>query len=456
MLKKITTLSMALLFPVIASAYTPKKEALLVGVSHYQNGDRLPGIRNDINQMRELLESRGFHVTVLFNKQATLSNVVNQLQTYRKLSSNDSFVFYDSSHGTQVPDENGDEKDGLDEAYVLYDANFNISNEHGLLIDDQLDTLLSKIDAKKVIISDTCHSGTIYKSFTRNAKTKSVKASSNFKYIHKDRVTGPISKVTNMVGFGAAADNEKSVATSYGSLFTEAFSDVWRTEPNITFKGMQKATRTHIKDICNNDQDLVAYRPTLYSTNPSYITQPMNEFLNINIKINPKPETKLVENYLDQLMQRGNVGTLALNAKTFYNKGERIVFNIDTLQQQGHLYILTVKESENEINVLYPNPYYQNRREQWRGVFNFPNAGTPFVFKASNHGRRLERTVVYTILSLSIIPELEVSRVGAKKFQSIFKNSNGQSHLKNAFKDILIKRKHNKISIAKHTFSVGV
>jgi len=96
------------------------------------------------------------------------------------------------------------------------------------------------------------------------------------------------------------------------------------------------------------------------------------------------------------------------------------------------------------------------KREQWRGVFNFPNAGTPFVFKASNHGRKLERTVVYTILSQSIIPELEVSRVGAKKFQSIFKNSNGQSHLKNAFKDILIKRKHNKISIAKHTFSVGV
>jgi len=447
---------MALLFPLIASAYSPQKEALLVGVSHYQNGDRLPGIEQDIKQMKRLLERRGFHVTVLFNQTATLSNVVSKLKSYRRLSSNDSFLFYDSTHGTQVPDKNGDEKDGWDEAYVLYDANRNISNEQGLLIDDQVESLLSKIPAKKVMVSDTCHSGTIYKSFSRNAKTKSVKIASNFRYINKERATEDFPRAKNLVVFGASEDDQKSVATSYGSLFTEAFSDAWSTKPNITFREMQRATYSHIQDICNNSSDLTTYTPTLYATNRSFINQPINEFLQINIGVNPQPETKLVEHYLDGLMHQGAVGSLGLNAKSFYNRDEPIVFHIDTHQKQGHLYILTVKESENEINVLYPNHYYQNRNEEWRGAFSFPNRKTPFVFKASNQSRNLERTVVYTILSQTIIPELEVSRVGREAFQSIFKNFNGQSHLKNAFKDILIKREANNISIAKHIFSVGV
>lgn len=454
MIKKLTTLSMALLFPLIASAYAPKKEALLVGVAKYQNGDTLPGIELDINQMKKLLKSRGFHVRVLFNQHATLANVKNALNSYRNLSSNDSFFFYASSHGTQIEDVNGDEKDGLDEAYVLYDVNENISNEHGLLIDDHLDNMLAVIPAKKVMVSDACHSGTMYKSFIRNAKTKSVKIASNFKFVNKDVVRGKIQKPQNLVVFGASSDNQKSVATSSGSLFTDAFYDAWKSNPNITFKNMQRATKSHIKDMCDTDRDLIAYTPTLYSTNRHFLNESMNDFLQVNIKINAKQY--LVEEYLDELMTSGQVGQLHLNSKDFYNKDELINFNINTLGKQGHLYILTSKEHENEISVLYPNPYYQNANEQWRGQFSFPSASKPFAFKANNNTKGLERTVVYTILSQRIIPELEVSRVGYNKFQSIFKDFNGQSNLKNAFKDILIQRKANQISIAKKVFSVGI
>jgi len=457
MIKKLTTLSMALLFPVMASAYTPHKEALLVGISQYKGGESLPGIGRDINQMKELLESRGFHVKILFNEQATLSNVVNSLNSYRHLSSNDTFLFYDSTHGTQVPDLNGDEADNLDEAFVLYDAynsSNNISDNSGLLIDDQMDRILASIPAKKVMIADACHSGTIYKSFSRNAKTKSVKVSSKFKFVNKEMVLGKISKPKNLVTFSAARDNEKSIATSSGSLFTEAIYDAWSDNPNISFKEMKVATTQHIKDICQNSRDMVAYSPNLYSTNRRFVNEPINDFLQVNIRISPKKY--LVEEYLDGLITQGRVGNLGLNSKDFYNKGEPINFNINTLGKQGHLYILTSKESENEIDVLYPNPYYQNAKEQWRGKFSFPSASKPFAFKATNNSRNLERTVVYTILSQSIIPELEVSRVGYNKFQSIFKNFNGQSNLKNAFKDIIIKRKQNQISIAKKVFSVGI
>lgn len=442
------------MLPIMANAYTPKKEALLVGVEKYQNGDHLPGIGLDINQMKKLLERRGFHVKVLFNQNATLSNVTNALNSYSKLSSNDSFVFYDSSHGTQIADVNGDEPDGLDEAYVLYDANENISNEHGLLIDDHLENMLSRIPAKKLMITDACHSGTMYKSFSRKTKTKSRKVASNFKYINKDRVSGEIQKPENLVVLSASKDNEKSIATSSGSLFTEAVYDTWSDNPNISFKDLQQATTLHIKDICRHDHNMVAHTPTLYTTNRAYINEPMSDFLQVNITVHP--QKYLVEEYLDTLMTQGAVETLGLDSKNYYNNGDHIVFDIDAQGKQGHLYILTVKESENEISVLYPNPHYQNSSEQWRGRFSFPNAQTPFAFQADNKTNGLERTVVYTILSQSTIPELEVSRVGYNKFQSIFKDFKGQSSLKNAFKDILIKRKENQISIAKKVFSVGI
>jgi len=454
MLKKLTTLSMALLFPVIASAYTPKKEALLVGIDHYKSGETLPGIRLDINQMKKLLESRGFHVRVLFNRQATLANVTSSLNSYRKLSSNDSFFFYDSSHGTQVPDLNGDESDGLDEAFVLYDVNPNIPTDEGLLIDDNLNNLLAKIPAKKVMVTDACHSGTIYKSFSRYAKTKFMPVAKNFKFVNKERVTGKVVKPKNLVVFGASSDNQLSIATSDGSLFTEAFYDAWSTNPNITFQEMQRATNAHIQDACNHGQDLVAYTPTLYSTNRSFVNQSMDRFLQVNIKINPKKY--LVEEYFDGLMAQGKVEKLNLSAKSFYKNGEHIQLAINTLGQRGHLYILTSKESENELNVLYPNHYYQNKNETWKGDFTFPNAKTPFAFQADNQTRKLERTVVYTILSKSIIPELEVSRVGYNQFQSIFRDFKGQTNLKNAVKDIIIKRKNNQISMDKTVFSVGI
>ena len=67
----------------------------------------------------------------------------------------ESLVIYFTGHGTQVHDHDGDEKDGLDEAFVLMD---------GYVVDDDLKRIIDKNNnAKKlVLISDCCHSGTIF------------------------------------------------------------------------------------------------------------------------------------------------------------------------------------------------------------------------------------------------------------------------------------------------------
>jgi len=451
---------MTLLFPVVASAYTPKKEALLVGVSHYKNGGYgidLPGVEIDIATMKKLLESRGFHVRILKNETATLNGVRRAMSQYTALNRDDVFFYYQSSHGTQIVDVDGTEEDGLDEAYVLYEADFasdGIVDSKGLLIDDELDRMLSRIHAKKMLMTDACHSGTMYKSLNLKARTKSIKRSKNYR---GKAIPIPEVKPTNLVAFGASMDSEKSVDTDTGGLFTQAVYDVWSANPQISFRGMQRETTQHIENMCNriqqSDSTVQAFHPVLYTTNQGYLNQALNRYLKVHIRVNPRHN--LVEEYLDGVMHHRSVGRLNLHSKNYYRVGENIIFGIDTMGRRGHLYILTIKESENEISLLYPNPYYKNPAEQWQGRFSFPNAKTPFKFKASNESRGVERTVVYAILSDNIIPDLEVSRMGYNQFQSIFKDFNGQSSLKNAFKDILIRKKGNHIAIAKQVFSVG-
>lgn len=59
-----------------------------------------------------------------------------------------------SGHGTQVPDTDGDEPDGYDEAIVLYGQVYNDDAIHG-------DLSVFSPDIKVVLVSDSCHSGTV-------------------------------------------------------------------------------------------------------------------------------------------------------------------------------------------------------------------------------------------------------------------------------------------------------
>jgi hypothetical protein len=103
-------------------------------------------------------------ITVLTDADATKANVMAAL---KKLLGDgaDHIVFSFSSHGTQVPDKNGDEKvDGVDEAFACYDI-----KEHGadwdrktVIIDDELKRLFGSVNEKVLVevVLDTCHSGT--------------------------------------------------------------------------------------------------------------------------------------------------------------------------------------------------------------------------------------------------------------------------------------------------------
>jgi hypothetical protein len=139
-----------------ASALTLGLNAVDPG--HYQgwSGD-LVACEADASDMSAILSSRGFAVKRLLTKEATRGNVSALIgAAARALQPGDIFALTYSGHGGQLPDLDGEEDDGLDETWCLFD---------GQLVDDEIYAALGAFakGVRILVFSDSCHSGTAVK-----------------------------------------------------------------------------------------------------------------------------------------------------------------------------------------------------------------------------------------------------------------------------------------------------
>ena len=111
----------------------------------------------DANDMADLAQNQGYASTKVLTKKATRGAVLKGISdAARKLKAGDIFFLTYSGHGGQLPDLNGDEPDGKDETWCLYD---------GQLVDDELYSSWGAFAAgvRILLLSDSCHSGTVSK-----------------------------------------------------------------------------------------------------------------------------------------------------------------------------------------------------------------------------------------------------------------------------------------------------
>lgn len=136
------------------------RTALCIGINNYPGTQMdLQGCVNDAADWAEALGARGYAVERLIDSQATKAAIVAALQKLiGAAQAGDGLVVTYSGHGTYVPDVNGDEVDGLDEALCPHDI-----RSAGALVDDEIHALFAqrRPGVRLVLIADSCHSGTV-------------------------------------------------------------------------------------------------------------------------------------------------------------------------------------------------------------------------------------------------------------------------------------------------------
>ncbi len=177
-------LALTAICPDAPSADPPEKRALLVGVSHYNHGgpedwDNL-NAEPDVKALRQILIERfGFppdddHIRTLTTvEETTHASIVGTFRAFLVEATKPGDIVYChySGHGFQLPDDNKDEIDGLDETLVPSDW----EDEHGPnpnhIRDDEISLLLEQLKEKGpanvTMTFDCCHSG----SATRGGRT---------------------------------------------------------------------------------------------------------------------------------------------------------------------------------------------------------------------------------------------------------------------------------------------
>jgi metacaspase-1 len=231
------------------------------------NIPELSGCINDADAMERLASGLGYsEITKLTDAQATASAVLGAISNAAdNLGSGDILLLTYSGHGSQVPDRNGDEIDGLDETWVLYDR---------MLVDDELALQWKsfKSGARIFMISDSCHSGTVDKDFynpqyvraLRNrgvTKARTLRrlegrldepgspqqiAAARLEQYHRGVMYLPVVRDADIgasvILISGCMDNQTSQDGNLNGLFTEHLLKVW----NKGFQGNYKQFATAI------------------------------------------------------------------------------------------------------------------------------------------------------------------------------------------------------------------
>ena len=161
------------MFNVSVAVSAQTRRALVIGIGQQEdkawgkiNGDR------DVSFVEEMLKNAKFetgNIKRLVNQQATKAAIVNAFKSLASQSKRGDIVYvHFSGHGQQMKDMHNDEKDGLDECWIPYDAyRKSCEKDKGEkhLTDDEVNYHLNAIrdkigDAGKLlVVIDACHSG---------------------------------------------------------------------------------------------------------------------------------------------------------------------------------------------------------------------------------------------------------------------------------------------------------
>jgi hypothetical protein len=199
-----------------------------------------PGPLNDSLTVAQHLVELGHRVCFLHN--TTPAHFKKWLEFFLQNVTESLFIFY-TGHGASIPDRDGDEEDGKDEVMVF---------DKGYVKDDDLAICLrnfKKVD-RLVLLSDCCHSGTIW---------------------DLDRRPTDAPFPPNILSISAAEDSQTAKQTKVEKMdqgiFTYFFWDQYDEDPMIT--------PLEMKELINEDMKKFKQKLMATTTSEEMLTQPI-------------------------------------------------------------------------------------------------------------------------------------------------------------------------------------
>lgn len=233
-----------------------KRVAYCIGINDY------PGTRNDLRgcvndaiDWASLTQVHGYTADIIKDRDATVSlgkNILKELvNDSNKYGKDFQGILTFSGHGTHVPDLDGDEENGRDEALCMYD---------GLIIDDEIREILSSFNknARLWIVADCCHSGTITRNFLETLYDEELKAKPRYmppsddllalmNIRQKSYIVRPQEEDMNEILLTGSLDSEYSWDAFIDGKFQGAMSyhakKIIRNNPGITFDKLHAEVR---------------------------------------------------------------------------------------------------------------------------------------------------------------------------------------------------------------------
>ncbi len=287
------------LFGATTSPAEAGQKALLIGIGAYENIQPLVGPPRDLVRMENFLKThmgyRTDEIAVLKDGQATRKNLLRTMNNWlvRSTKPGDKVFIYYSGHGSQLPDDNGDEKDGLDETLSPINTTKDGKNQ---ITDDEFGAILAKMsDRDLTVIIDSCHSGTISRGVASASAANSSDRARTFIPDLTTRSGGPtkdqvkahrgeasfLRSSDKLRIWSAASANQFSWDTLNGGVFTRNFiNGVGKKladknkHGTVTHAELITYLRTEAADYCKTNArcSQLGFTPTL-ETHPSALAR---------------------------------------------------------------------------------------------------------------------------------------------------------------------------------------
>ena len=185
--------------------------------------------------MQRIASSLGYRTGILLTANARADVILSAIRdAAAQLQEGDTFLVTYAGHGAQVVDASGDEVSGQDSTWCVYDR---------MIIDDELGVLwpLFKKGVFIVIVSDSCHSGTVWRPIifgpvTRAASprllgkkyVKQVYQANKTLYDRiRSRAIAPQDISAGLILLAACKDDQVAADGDGDGLFTEQLLKVW-------------------------------------------------------------------------------------------------------------------------------------------------------------------------------------------------------------------------------------